>query len=117
MVTKFNGGGEVETGSRGIRTKVSRDQIYAFTSERFDNLSEEFAEASVHLIIIGYILMIIYCGIAFFYFDWVNSHASVGLVSAIMVTTSKKKGLIVFPNFQVLSFITHHVFYVIIFLI
>ena len=80
-MTRFNLGSEVDTGSRGLRTKVSRDEIYAFTSETLDDLSEEYADASIHLIIIGYILMIIYCGIAFLYFDWVNSHVSVGLVS------------------------------------
>jgi len=96
LVTGFNEGREVNAGSRGLRTKVSRDQFYAFTSERFDDLSEEFAEASIHLIIIGYILMIIYCGIAFLYFDWVNSHASVGLVS----TPFENAGLIAFPNLQ-----------------
>jgi len=76
----------VDTGSRGLRTKVSNDQIYGWTSETLDDLSEEFADASIHLIIIGYILMIIYCGIAFLYFDWVNSHVSVGLVSGHAVT-------------------------------
>jgi len=81
MVTRFNEGGEVDLGLRGLHTKVSNDQIYGWTSETLDNLTEEYSEATVHLIIIGYILMIIYCGTAFLYFDWVNSHASVGLVS------------------------------------
>ena len=76
----------MDTGSRGLRTKVSNDQIYGWTSEKVDELAEEYSGATVYLIIIGYILMIIYCGIAFLYFDWVNSHASVGLVSSHVVT-------------------------------
>ena len=71
----------MDTGSRGLHTKISNDQIYGWTSEKLDELSEEYAGATAYLIIIGYILMIIYCGIAFLYFDWVNSHVSVGLVS------------------------------------
>lgn len=66
--------------------KSTSDQIYGWTSETIDNIAEEYSGVSPALIIVGYILMILYCGIAFLYFDWVNSHVSVGLVSDFIIT-------------------------------
>ena len=59
---------------------MTNDEIYGWTSDSVDDITEEYSGVEPALIIIGYILMIIYCGITFLYFDWVRSHVSVGLV-------------------------------------
>ena len=77
----FNEGREVSIGS-GIKTrKMTNDEIYGWTSDTVDDVTEEYSGVQPVLIIVGYILMIIYCGLTFLYFDWVRSHVSVGLVS------------------------------------
>ena len=80
MVIDFNNGYEIDVGySRAFR-KMTNDELYGWTSDSVDDVTEEYSGVEPALIIIGYILMILYCGITFLYFDWVRSHVSVGLV-------------------------------------
>ena len=64
-----------------MEAKLTNDEIYGWTSDTIDNVADEYSGIQPGLIIIGYILMIGYCGLTFMYFNWVNSHVSVGLVS------------------------------------
>ena len=59
---------------------MTSDEVYGWTSDTVDDIAEEYSGVSPILIIVGYFLMILYCGITFMYFDWVRSHVSVGLV-------------------------------------
>ena len=61
--------------------KRTSDEIYGWTSDTVENVADEYSGIQPILIIIGYIMMIAYCGLTFLYFNWVNSHVSVGLVS------------------------------------
>ena len=76
----FNNGHEIDVGYRRTFRKMTNDEIYGWTSDSVDDITEEYSGVEPALIIIGYILMIFYCGITFLYFDWVRSHVSVGLV-------------------------------------
>ena len=80
LVIDFNNGHEIDVGYSRTFRKMTNDEIYGWTSDSIANLTEEYSGVEPALIIIGYILMILYCGITFLYFDWVRSHVSVGLV-------------------------------------
>ena len=80
LVIDFNNGHEIDVGYSRTFQKMTNDEIYGWTSDSVANLTEEYSGVEPALIIIGYILMILYCGITFLYFDWVKSHVSVGLV-------------------------------------
>lgn len=83
MVITFNSGRNVLVDGRTGRmsAKITNDEIYGWTSDTIDSVADEYSGVQPILIIIGYILMILYCGLTFLYFNWVNSHVSVGLVS------------------------------------
>jgi len=85
LVIHYNNRKEVNVGPGETYTKSTNDEIYGLTSETLDNLAEDFSGLNPALILIGYFLMIVYCGLAFVYFDWVNSHVSVGLVSSLIL--------------------------------
>ena len=78
----FNNGQEIDVGYRRTFRKISNDEIYGWTSDTVDDVAEEYSGVEPVLILVGYILMILYCGATFLYFDWVRSHVSVGLVSS-----------------------------------
>ena len=67
---------------------MTNDEVYGWTSDTVDDVAEEYSGVSPFLIIVGYFLMILYCGITFMYFDWVRSHVSVGLVRSDITHTS-----------------------------
>ena len=81
----FNEGREVSVSSGRKTRKMTNDEIYGWTSDTVDDVTEEYSGVEPVLIIVGYILMIIYCGLTFLYFDWVRSHVSVGLVSGNLI--------------------------------
>ena len=83
MVISFNDRKTILVDGRTGRmgAKISNDEIYGWSSDTLENIVEEVSRAQPTLIIVGYILMILYCGLTFMSFDWVNSHISVGLVS------------------------------------
>ena len=84
LVLRFNRG-ETVTDSHGKDyRKATNDDIYGWTSDTIDDLTDDLSQANIVLIFIGYVLMIIYSGIAFLQFDWVHSHVSVGLVSSLL---------------------------------
>ena len=82
LVIDFNNGQEIDVGYRRTFRKISNDEIYGWTSDTVDDVAEEYSGVEPVLILVGYILMILYCGATFLYFDWVRSHVSVGLVSS-----------------------------------
>ena len=84
MVISYNNGDEVYVGSGKTWRKSTNDQFFGWSSDTIDDIAEKYSDLSPALVIIGYILMIVYCGITFLYFDWVNSHVSVGLVSNLL---------------------------------
>ena len=83
MVIDFNNRRSVivnaRNGDKG--TKNTSDEFYGWTSDTVEDSAERYSDVEPLLILIGYILMILYCGLTFLYFNWVNSHVSVGLVS------------------------------------
>ena len=88
LVIDFNSGREVNVGYSMNFTKVSNDELYGWTSDTVDDIAEEYSGVEPALILVGYILMILYCGVTFMYFDWVRSHVSVGLVSGNLIITT-----------------------------
>ena len=82
----FNNGHEITHGvddyNRYTARKMTNDEIYGWTSDTVDDVTEEYSGVQPVLIIVGYILMTLYCAVTFLYFDWVRSHVSVGLVSS-----------------------------------
>jgi len=61
--------------------RTSRDRMYSFTSITVAEIVEDLSVVVPALIITGYILMIIYCGAAFFKCDLLQSRSGAGLVS------------------------------------
>jgi len=61
--------------------RTSQDRMYAFTSITILGIIEGLSVVVPALIIVGYVLMITYCGTAFFKCDLLQSRSGVGLVS------------------------------------
>ena len=61
--------------------RTSRDRMYGFSSITISDIIEDLSIIVPALIIVGYILMIIYCGTAFFKCDLLQSRSGAGLVS------------------------------------
>ena len=61
--------------------RTSRDRMYGFSSITISGLVEDLSDVVPALIITGYVLMIIYCGAAFFKCDLLQSRSGAGLVS------------------------------------
>ena len=89
MVINFNGGQDVLIDARKgeMSSKLTNDEVYGWTSDTVENLSEEHSGVLPALIIIGYCLMTLYCAITFLNFNWIHSHVSVGLVSDMQVSS------------------------------
>ena len=95
MVINFNGGQDVLTDARKgeMSSKLTNDEVYGWTSDTVENLSEEYSGVLPVLIIVGYCLMVLYCAITFLNFNWIHSHVSVGLVSHMQVSSYLHFGL------------------------
>ena len=98
LVIDFNNGHEIDVGYSRTFRKMTSDEIYGWTSDTVDDVAEEYSGVQPVLILVGYILMILYCGATFLYFDWVRSHVSVGLVSSnfIMSRTPFKFAFVIY---------------------
>ena len=55
--------------------------MYGFSSITLSGLVEDISDVVPAFIIIGYVLMIVYCGAAFFKCDLLQSRGGAGLVS------------------------------------
>jgi len=58
--------------------------VYGATSVSLQNLVDDVSVIVPALVIIGYILMILYCGLAFFKFDLIQSRSGAGLVGGVL---------------------------------
>ena len=83
LVIDFNGGRDVLIDARKdeMSSKLTNDEVYGWTSDTVEDVSEEYSGVEPALIIVGYCLMVLYCALTFLYFNWIYSHVSVGLVS------------------------------------
>ena len=60
--------------------RTSRDKMYGYSSITIQGFVDDISVVVPALLIIGYLLMILYCGTAFFKCDFMQSRCRVGLV-------------------------------------
>lgn len=58
----------------------TNDTFHGWSSNSATEVVETFSETNPLLIVLGYVLMLVYCALAFSRFDWVRSHAGAGMV-------------------------------------
>ena len=56
------------------------DTFHGWSSNSATEVVETFSETNPVLIVLGYVLMLVYCAFAFSRLDWVRSHAGAGMV-------------------------------------
>lgn len=64
--------------------KRTEDRYYGFTSRTYGDVAGDLTVVVPALLITGYVLMILYCGAAFFKFDAEKSRCGAGLVIIII---------------------------------
>ena len=58
----------------------TNDTYHGWSSNSATEVVKAFSETNPVLIVLGYVLMLVYCAFAFSRFDWVRSHAGAGMV-------------------------------------
>ena len=63
------------------QNRTSKDLLYGISSVDQQNLIDDVSVIVPALLVTGYVLMVLYCGLAFFKFDPIESRTGAGLVS------------------------------------
>jgi len=65
------------------KKRLTNEDIYVWTSDSASRVVEIFSDINPLLVVIGYLLMLVYCAFAFSRLHPVKSRANVGLVSSL----------------------------------
>jgi len=65
------------------KERLTNEEIYVWTSDSASRVVEIFSDINPLLVLVGYLLMLVYCAFAFSRLHPVKSRANVGLVSSL----------------------------------